>query len=185
MIVKIYLGLSLLLLWAVWGQFIFGQFLDSAYISEDLQAPSYVVVNNYRVFNLLHLSIPRWFPLFQLLLSLQCLISALTQGDGGGHFFRLTCSVAVGREGHCKQITLACAHSVSATLGLFPPTLLRLQVAPPGTVRGHLGCMHLPGLSCSGSGTRVVLRGADSVGLGSSLDVWVASKSNIRTLKLD
>ena len=27
-----------------------------------------------------------------------------------------------------------------------------------------LGCMHLPGLSCSGSGTRVVLRGADSIG---------------------
>ena len=27
-----------------------------------------------------------------------------------------------------------------------------------------LGCMHLAGLSSSGSGTRVVLRGADSVG---------------------
>ena len=27
-----------------------------------------------------------------------------------------------------------------------------------------LGCMHLPGLSCSGSGTRVVLRSSDSVG---------------------
>ena len=27
-----------------------------------------------------------------------------------------------------------------------------------------LGCMYLPGLSHSGSGTRVVLRGADSVG---------------------
>ena len=27
-----------------------------------------------------------------------------------------------------------------------------------------LGCMHLPGLSCSGSGTRVVLRGPHSVG---------------------
>ena len=25
--------------------------------------------------------------------SLQCLISSLTQGGGGGHFFRLTCSV--------------------------------------------------------------------------------------------
>ena len=29
--------------------------------------------------------------------------------------------------------------------------------------RPALACMHLPGLSCSGSGTRVVLRGADSV----------------------
>ena len=31
-------------------------------------------------------------------------------------------SCAVGREGHCKQITLACAHSVLATLGLPPLT---------------------------------------------------------------
>ena len=30
--------------------------------------------------------------------------------------------------------------------------------------RPALGCMHLPGPSCSGSGTRVVLRGADSIG---------------------
>ena len=36
MIVKIYLGLSLVLLWAVWGQFMFGEFLDLAYISQDL-----------------------------------------------------------------------------------------------------------------------------------------------------
>ena len=48
-IVKIYLGLSLVVLWAVWGQFIFGQFLYLAYISQDLQAPSYVVYTNYRV----------------------------------------------------------------------------------------------------------------------------------------
>ena len=36
MIVKIYLGLSLLVLWAVWGQFILAQFLDLACISHDL-----------------------------------------------------------------------------------------------------------------------------------------------------
>ena len=48
-IVKICLGLSLVALWAVWGQFIFGQFLGLAYISQDLQAPSYVVSTNYRV----------------------------------------------------------------------------------------------------------------------------------------
>ena len=35
-IVKVYLGLSLVLLWAVWGQFIFGYFLGPAYISQDL-----------------------------------------------------------------------------------------------------------------------------------------------------
>ena len=70
--------------------------------------------------------------------SLQCLISALTQGGGGGHFFRLIFfSHAVGREEYCKQITLVSvgsARSVSATLGLPPlmacvlsqSTLLRL-----------------------------------------------------------
>ena len=36
MIVKIYLGLSLVLLWAVWGQFIFREFLGLAFISQDL-----------------------------------------------------------------------------------------------------------------------------------------------------
>ena len=35
-IVKIYLGLSMVLLWAVWCQFIFGEFLGPAYISQDL-----------------------------------------------------------------------------------------------------------------------------------------------------
>ena len=35
-IVKIYLGLSLVVLWAVWGQFIFGWSLGLAYISQDL-----------------------------------------------------------------------------------------------------------------------------------------------------
>ena len=37
------------------------------------------------------------------------------------------------------------------------------QVVPPGTIRGR-SWAELPGPSRSGSGTRVVLRGADSVG---------------------
>ena len=45
----------------------------------------------------MHLSLPKWFPLLILASSvcwsLQGLISALTQEGGGGHFFRLTCSV--------------------------------------------------------------------------------------------
>ena len=45
----------------------------------------------------MHLSLPKQFPLFILAScvcwSLQCLISALAQGGGGGHLFRLTCSV--------------------------------------------------------------------------------------------
>ena len=43
-IVQIYLGLSLVLLWAVWGQFILRKFLDPAYISQDLYAPNYRVL---------------------------------------------------------------------------------------------------------------------------------------------
>ena len=68
--------------------------------------------------------------------SLQCLISALTQGGGGGHFFRLTCSVVLWGERDAANNTGVCesAHSVSATLGwlplmacvLSPSTLLRL-----------------------------------------------------------
>ena len=47
-IVKIYLGLSLVLLWSV-GSVHFQIVLDPAYTSQDLQAPSYVVGTNYRV----------------------------------------------------------------------------------------------------------------------------------------
>ena len=47
----------------------------------------------------MHLSLPKWFSLFILASSvcqsLQCLISALTQGGKGGHLFRLTCSVVL------------------------------------------------------------------------------------------
>ena len=79
----------------------------------------------------------------------------------------------MGRKGRCKQITLACACSVSATLGLPPlmvcvlsqSTLLRLQVALQGyCLRWALGCVHFPGLSRSGSGSQVVHKGTDLVG---------------------
>ena len=88
-------------------------------------------------------------------------------------FNRLTCSVALrgGREGCCKQITLACARSASATLGLPPVhgacslsvhAAQALGCSAANHPRPALGCLHLPGPSRSGSGTRVVLRGADS-----------------------
>jgi len=92
-----------------------------------------------------------------------------TRGEGG-HLFRLTCR-AVGREEHCKQISLACvwsARSVLATLGLSPlkacvlshSTLLRLQVALQGNcLKRALSCMHFPGLSRLGTGSCVLHRG--------------------------
>ena len=88
-------------------------------------------------------------------------------------FFRLTCSVALrgGREGCCKQITLECARSASATLGLPPVhgacSLSAHTAQALGCSAGNhpwpaLGCLYFPGPSRSGSGTRVVLRGIDS-----------------------
>ena len=108
--------------------------------------------------------------------SLQCLVSTLTQRGRWRtlfFFFRLTCSVALwgGREGCCKQITLACARSASATLGLPPVhgacslpahAAQALGCSAGNHPRPALGFLHFPGPSRSGSGTRVVLRGADS-----------------------
>ena len=107
--------------------------------------------------------------------SFQCLVSTLTQRGRWRtlFFFRLTCSVMLrgGREGCCKQITLACAHSASATLGLPPVhgacslpahAAHALGCSPGNHPWLALGCLHFPGPSRSGSGTRVVLRGADS-----------------------
>ena len=80
------------------------------------------------------------------------------------------------REEHCKQISLAYegnARNVWATLGLLllmacvlsQSTLLRLQVALQGNcLKQALCCMHFSGLSHSGSGSRVVHKGRDSVG---------------------
>ena len=85
-------------------------------------------------------------------------------------------SCAVGREEHCKQISLVCVgsvHSVWATLGLpplmacvlSPSTLLRLQVALQGNCpKWALGFVHFPGLSHSRSGSWVLHKGTDSVG---------------------
>ena len=82
----------------------------------------------------------------------------------------------MGREEHCKQISLVCvgsAHSVSAALGLSPlmvcvlsrSKLLRLSVALQGNcLKRALGCMHFPGLCHSGLGSWVLHKGADSVG---------------------
>ena len=81
-------------------------------------------------------------------------------------------SRAVGKEGRCKQITLVCAQCLSHTGPAPAPGTCTLPVHTAqalGCSTGNhprlaLGCMNLPGLSRSGSGTRVVLRGADSVG---------------------
>ena len=69
------------------------------------------------------------------------------------------------------QTTLACARSASATLGLLPVhsacSLSAHAAQALGRSDGNypwpaLGCLHFPGPSRLGSGTRVALRGADS-----------------------
>ena len=102
----------------------------------------------------MHLSLPKWFPLFTLASvcwPLQCLISALTQGGGGGHFFRLTCSVVLrgGRNTANKYHWLVWGvHTVS---------------------RPHWVCPHrwgvcFPSLHCLGS--RLLCRELSEVGPG-------------------
>ena len=82
----------------------------------------------------------------------------------------------MGRDEHCKQISLVCvgsACSVWAILSLpaltacvlSQSTMLRLQVALQGNcLKQALGCMHFPGLSCSGSGSWVFHKGTELVG---------------------
>ena len=147
-IVKIYLGISLVLLWTVWGQFIFRQFLDRAYTSQDLQAPSYVVRANYSVLTycICHFhGGSLCFSFFCLLISSVSDFHSDTSGRRWSLIQAHLFSPALGREELCKQISLACVgsvYSVSAALGLLPltacvlswSTLLRLQVALLGTV---------------------------------------------------
>ena len=87
--------------------------------------------------------------------------------------FTLTCSVALweggmlqtNNTGVCSQCPsgtgFAPAHSVCA----FPVyTAQALGCSARNCLRQALSCMHLPGLSHSGSGTQVLHKGADSIG---------------------
>ena len=180
---KIYLGISLELQRAVWGQFNFRQFHVPAYSSSrGLQAPSNVVSANYRVliFCTCHFQSGSLFFVYFVFLCFQ--VSSVsnfcpdTRGRRSSLIQAHLFSCAVGREEHCKQISLVCVgsvHSVWATLGLpplmacvlSPSTLLRLQVALQGNCpKWALGFVHFPGLSHSRSGSWVLHKGTDSVG---------------------
>ena len=89
----------------------------------------------------MHLSLPKWFPLFTLASvcwPLQCLISALTQGGKGGHLFSLTCSVVLwgGRNTANKYHWLV--------WGMF-------TVSGPHWVCPHSQCVCFPCQHCLGS----------------------------------
>ena len=112
--------------------------------------------------------------------SLQCLVSALTQGGDVGHLFRLTCSAMLWGGRNTTNKYHWCAWGVLAVSGphwvcspcprsrltacvLSQSTLLRLQVALQLSKAG-LGCVPFAGLSHSGSDSQVLHKGADSDG---------------------
>ena len=119
------------------------------------------------------------FPLFLFASSdcksLQCLISTLTQGGVGcGHLFRLTCSVVLwgGRNTTNKyHLCVWAVLTVSEPHWVCPwswhvsrYTLLKFQVAlQENCLKQVLGCVYFPGLRHSGSGSRVLHKGTDSV----------------------
>ena len=133
---KIYLGISLELLRAMWGQFSFIQFLVPAYTSsQGLLASSNVVGANYNVLTCctFHFQSSSLFVYFSFLYFQVSSVSNFcpdTRGRRWSHIQAHLFSCALGREEHCKQISLACvgsAHSAWATLGL---TLLTACVFP-------------------------------------------------------
>ena len=107
--------------------------------------------------------------------SLQCLISALIQRGRWWTLFFLG-SLVQSRcgEGGTLQTsnTGVCSQCLShtgpapthCTCSLPAHTAQALGCSAGNHPRPALGCLHLPSLSRSGSGPRVVLRGADSVG---------------------
>ena len=149
-IVKIYLGLSLVVFWVLWGQFIFGQFLGPAYISQDLQAPSYVVGSNDRVLLYCTCHFQGGSLCFSFFCLLVCSVSDLCPDTTGTvedpffsfFFFRLTCSVPLwgmlqtNNTGMCLQCLSHTGPDPTHSMCTLLPTLFRLQVAPPGTIRG-------------------------------------------------
>ena len=187
-----YLGISLELLRVVWGQFSFRQFLVPAYTSsQGLYAPFNVVNANYRVLFCCTCHFQSssiffvYFGFHCLQISSVCNFCPDTRGQRCSFIQAHLFNCAVGREEHCKQISLACMGvlGVSGLHWVFPSftvcvlshsTLLRLQVALQGnSLKWALGCMHFPGLSHSGTGSCVPHRGLRFVpfpGLSSSGD---------------
>ena len=129
----------------------------------------------------MHLSFPKQFPLFILAYSvcwsLQCLISALTQegqwwslflgtlgqsccGEGGTLPTNIT-----GVCGECAQCFSCTGFAPTHGVCAFPVyTAKALGCSAGNCLIRALCCMHSPGLSHSGSGSRVFHKGAHLVG---------------------
>ena len=142
--VKIHVGISLELLRAVWGQFSFREFLVLTYTSsQGLYVPSSVVSANYRVLTCCTCHFQSRSPFLVILpsfvcKSLQCLISALTQGGEDGQLFRLACSIVLWGG---RNIANKCHWHVWGVHAVSGPRW--------GCPSSRLLCF--PGLHCSGS----------------------------------
>ena len=114
-------------------------------------------------------SLPRWFPLFNFLCLLVSSVSDFHLDTGRAVVDTLASlfSRAVGREGCCKQILLACACSILYTLGLpllaaHTTQALHCSTREPSEARPRL---HAPLRSkLLRLGAQEALRGADLVG---------------------
>ena len=164
---KIYIGISLELLRAVWGQFSFRQFLVPAYTSsQGLQVPFNVASGNYRVLICCtyHFQSSSLFFVYFGFLCLQVSSVSNFCPDARGRRWPLIqahlLSHAVGREEHCKQISLVCgasACSVWATQSLpqptvcvfFPVLYCSAFALHENCLKRALHCVHFPGLSHS------------------------------------
>ena len=143
------------------------------------RSPSYVVGTNYRV--LIYCTChfqggSLGFSFFCLLVSSVSDFCPDTRGAVEDTFFFFLGSLVQSRCGEGGKLqtnnTGVCSQCLSHT-GSAPThgvcSLPAHAAQALGCSAGNhpwpaLGCLHLPGPSCSGSGTRVVLRGADSVG---------------------
>ena len=177
-----YLGISLELLRAMWDQFSFRQFLVPAYTSsQGLQAPSNVVNANYRVLICCtcHFQSGSLFFVYFGFLCLQVSSVSNFHPDTRGQRWSLIqahlFSCAVGREEHCKQIywcvggvlAVPGPHWVSVAHGMCASPVYTAQApdcSAGSCLKWALGCMHFPGLICSGSDFQVLHKGTDSVG---------------------
>ena len=114
-----------------------------------------------------------YFSFFCLLVSSVSNFCPDTRGRWWSHFLGSLVQSCCGEGGTLQtNNTGVCSHCLSHT-GFSPGhsvcsspvyTAQALGCSAGNCPRLALGCMHLPGLSHSGSGTQVVLRGADSVG---------------------
>ena len=141
-------------------------------------APSYVVGMNYRVliYCTCHFQCGSLCSSFCLLVSSMSDFHPDTRGAVVDTFLGSLVQSNCGEGGTLQtNNTDTCSQCLSHTgpapthgVCALPAHAAQVLGCSPGKhLRPALGCMHLPVLSCSGSGTQEVLRGADLVGSAS------------------